>query len=169
MSTHFYYVVSFNVQNRVVKRLLDNLGMYDISDDFIDLKVRSKIFNTFSETCEHAVKDFDRKMDVLYLEDEEVHTIKIINAINPIYGEVSASITQSYAQALMSATKTGDWDANCVGTFFYTEADEESAEALKPESWMFKYEAFIAEDVMEVCHNGESTYSAHEMQSSTYH
>lgn len=152
---NFYYIQSYNLGNAHTSKLIDLMGLFDISDSVAEVKIKSKYFTDFNEATMFINKDFYKKADLIF-DDDQTHVIKAIMVMNPLlaeHNETDAKIAKAFNQC---------WEDSCCGTFFFceTEQDDIDKNDLVPDSWLIKYEIYFANDEIDlVDKNGEYMFA----------
>lgn len=144
----------------MVKNALERAKMIDMNS-IVDLKMRSKLFLSYSEACLQAINDFTKKLPGFYPGSEDEHSITRIQLINPSFSATPEVLLMQKGSNLIK-----EWDANCASTIFFFErnleedaGEEEGEESLKiTEPWILKYEIRFTEDAIETTKNGEHLF-----------
>jgi len=153
---NYYYVVSLNMTNPIVKSMLDKQGLSSVT--MVDFKMRSKLFMSYQETLNAALADFDNKLTKLYVKKGE-HFIGSFTLSNP-----AVLTPESDVMAAMIAKFGGnylnDWDENCASVIFFAENPDGDGEkaVLNATSWMVKYEVLFTDDAIELTGNGDFAF-----------
>ena len=81
---NFYYVLSFNLTNPIVKTMLDRQGITELTGFVLDMKLRSKLFINKTETTMAALNDFHKKLPLIYPDADIIaHYVSQFSITNP--------------------------------------------------------------------------------------
>jgi hypothetical protein len=109
---NFYFVVSFNLTNPRVKTMLEQQKVTAMTGFMIDFKLRSKLYLSYMEATRNANDDFDKKLDLLYPDDDERHHVSQFAVSNPSIlaptGDLMEAMAEKFGVNYMNA-----WDENC--------------------------------------------------------
>ena len=152
---NFYYIQSYNMQNPVIRAMLNKLEILGLHDSLSEMKIQSKYFLGYSETMHHAQLDFKQKLPRCFPpsndpNDKKENEIKAISVMNP-----------KFAMPHIEDGRYGEqtWDDNCCGTMFFCNEPSTDDEDTFPSAWMMKYEIFFEEDIIQlVSKNGEHAF-----------
>jgi hypothetical protein len=178
---NYYFVLSYNMSEPRVHKLLDATGLSQISDSLIQLKARSKLYHTIEAAVDGAHNDFSLKLEAMY-DEEENPAFTTITAINPkqLDPKIQTRVTTEFGE-------DGRWDDNCHASIFFCEVapdsplddmedeelqqltEEEISAIDKPTTWQLKYEIYFTDDAIEVTSNGEYAFTGPMVQTSSYH
>lgn len=153
--------------------MLNRLKIIEMSRGIVDLKVRSKIYRSFSEAVQASHTDFHSKMSFLY--EKEKQQVESTTVMNPTFMGNSVALLEVAATYGPQATV---WDENCCAAIFmsekrFVEDQPREEENELPPTMMFKYEVMFTEDAIELTRNGDFVISPANIPShnynSTYH
>ena len=156
---NFYFVLSFNVTNPIVKKMIKRQGIFTSCDQMVDFKIRSRPYMSFTEATIACHYDYKNKQDAIYTEKEE-HPVRHICVLNPAFvvpvDDLEAQIAEKFGHAALNG-----WSDNCAAVLFFAEADfaDESNSEFSPNSWMLKYEVLSFDDAIELSGNGDFVFS----------
>lgn len=151
---NYYFILTFNIGNPVMKRMLGRIGFTKLSSSINDLKIRSKVYATLNEVTGAASSDFKLKLPELFPDSAE-HIYHVFCVSNPTF-ELAEAIGLEAAKAV-SFNRRATWDDDCCMTLFFTEDAIEGEEL--PRDWIMKYEVFALEDTIEYAKNGEGIFT----------
>lgn len=169
---NFYYVVSFNLTNPIVKTMLDKQGVTELTGFVLDMKLRSKLFISKTETTTAALIDFHKKLPLIYTDaDKTEHYVSQFSIVNP---KLTSEADVSDMLAKFGGKYLNNWDENCCGVMFFADNPNYEAEInLDPNSWMVKYEILYSDDAIELAGNGDFIFAQMDVPrttfNSTYH
>lgn len=164
---NFYYVVSLNLTNPIIKTMLETSGVTKMTGMVVDFKLRSKLFMSYSESINAITEDFKKKILSIYgiIDEQYISKFIVMNPLifHPDHAEVNVIDGNYYT-----------WDENCFSVIFYVDNPEGDDELpITANSWMFKYEIFFTEDAIELSRNGDHIFSSMDIPitelSSSYH
>lgn len=169
---NFYFVLTLNVNHPRIKLYLDQTML---SLGTVDLKTRSKLFNSFNEAIEYAQEDFELKLEYL-VDDEEVLPMSFMTVMNPSFALPSV---QDQVQERFGVI-ANVWEEHCAAALFFAEATEDDTDNDEEEIdensmptatvWMAKYEVYFVDDAIEFTKNGEYVFNpALASMTSSYH
>jgi len=170
---NFYYVTSINVSNSRVKSMIERMKLVNMMGTMIDVKLRSKLFMSYTETMNDVNADFEKKKEAIYPGEKEPNLFSF-SVPNPAIIQHPNDFMATMMQQLNSPVN--NWDDNCCNVMFFVDdpiIDEDGGADLAPNAWMFKYEIFFTEDAIELSGNGDFIFSqanvARTAFTSTYH
>jgi hypothetical protein len=169
---NFYYVVSFNLTNPLIKTMLSQQKITSMTGLMLDFKLRSKLFLSYIEAMTSVNEDFNNKLDSIYT-DKNTHGVAMFTVANPSIIAQTTDIESMVKR--FSGKNLSDWDENCVCAVFFADNNVEDDEEINsdPNSWLMKYEIFYTEDAIELSGNGNFLFSAMNVPqtqfTSTYH
>lgn len=169
---NFYYVVSFNLTNPLVKTTLSNQGVTSLTGLMIDFKLRSKLFISYTEAMLAANDDFTKKLESFY-PDKQEHQVCQYSVANPSILASSDEVAEKMSIKFGMNYLNG-WDDNCCSVIFF--ADNPTGEEdpdLEPNAWMIKYEILYTDNSIELSGNGDFVFAPINVPrasfNSTYH
>lgn len=164
---NFYYVVSFNLTNPTVKSMLDKQGVTALTGFVLDMKLRSKLFISKSETTRAAIIDFHKKLELIYPDSGEVeHYVSQFAISNPklTSKDVILEMLSKFGSKYLN-----NWDENCCSVIFFADNPNHEEEInLDPNSWMVKYEILYVEDAIELAGNGDFIFAQMDVPQTTF-
>jgi hypothetical protein len=170
---NFYYVVSFNLTNPLIKTMLHAQNIAAVTGSIMDFKLRSKLFLSYSETVFAVNEDFNDKLKIIY-PDSVDHNINLFSVTNPSILPPTADAMDIINHKLAQKFYQTNWDDNCTSVLFFADNSEDDEEMNGDlNSWLLKYEIFFIEDAIEISKNGNYLFSTMNVPqtefTSTYH
>jgi len=159
MSRNYYYVLTYNISNKVVRAMLDRCHLLESQVTMVDFKIRSRFFPSFAEATSIANDDFLKKLRLIYPDqaskgapEDLIRNVKSFSIYNPKFHAGDESVQQLLEQF---NGDFGPWDDACVGSLFFCEMPSENQ---LPDTWMFKYEIYAVDLAIESAINGEQIF-----------
>lgn len=152
-------MLTYNINHPKVNALLERSKMLENTESMIDFKMRSKLYLNYKEAINHINLDISKKIPAIFPNSVkgEKHPLKIISLMNPAF-TVMSELAQKLFEQFGPAEQ--HWDEKCCSAMFLTEGSEdESDDDVLPQTWMFKYETFYVEDLIELVKNGEYAFN----------
>lgn len=175
----YYYVLSFNLSNPVVRSMIERQSLFSGTEQMIDLKVRSRPYLSFTEATFASHTDYSKKHEILFPEDFNDQSVRHVCVINPDFMIVDGN--EDVIEQFNAAKYV--WSENCCSALFFASpvASEDGIETThfgklnKPtvddllNSWMLKYEVMSYDSMIEHASNGDFVFSGACCQSSVFH
>jgi hypothetical protein len=161
---NYYFVLSFNLTNPIIKSMISKQSIFVGSDQMLDLKLRSRPFMCLTESMIGAHKDASVKIDSIFNPDKKTpdYNFRHVCVMNPIMimnecGESDlAEIASKFGPDALY-----NWDENCCGVLFFMPNGGAPIEEkdIGPDEWMLKYEIMYYEDSIESAGNGDFVFA----------